>query len=44
MRNKVYRILSVLNDMNAFFKGKILQRIARRGLGKLFGKVIRKIK
>lgn len=42
-RSAAYKLLKYSNDLNAINKGKIGKRIARRGLGYIFGNLIRKI-
>lgn len=39
-RSNGYKILRVMNDINAISKGKILQRVGRRFLGRMSGKGI----
>lgn len=44
MKNFMYDVLKYSNDINAIKKGKMLPRIQRRLLGKLFGRILNKIK
>jgi hypothetical protein len=43
VRSVLYLIARILGDVNAIQKGKIEQRIGRRVLGKVFGRLIRSI-
>jgi hypothetical protein len=43
IRSILYFIARLLGDINAVQKGKIEQRIGRRILGKIFGRLIGKI-
>ena len=41
----IYKILRIINDLSAIFRGKVAQRIARRFAGRAFGKgIMRRIK
>lgn len=40
IRSLLYGIARLLGDINAFHKGRILQRIARRVAGKLTGRLL----
>ncbi|MBM7598016.1 hypothetical protein JOC34_000373 [Virgibacillus halotolerans] len=40
MKNKLYRMLRISNDINALRKGKMFKRIMRRLAGKATGKGI----
>jgi len=42
-KSEVYRALRISNDINAVVKGKIVKRIQRRVLGKIFGRIIRSL-
>ena len=41
-RSKAYKFLKYSNDYNAIKKNKIGKRVARRGLGSIFGRLIGK--
>ncbi len=43
IRNFLYTIARILGDINAVKKGKIGQRIARRGAGKITGRLLNKL-
>lgn len=42
-RSKAYKFLKYSNDLNAVSKGKVGKRVARRGLGFVFGNMIKKM-
>lgn len=42
-RSTAYKFLKYSNDLNAIKKGKVKKRIARRGMGYMFGNLIRRI-
>lgn len=44
MKNFLYKFLKYSNDINAIQKGKVSQRVQRRALGKMFGRIMNKIK
>lgn len=43
LRNILYKLARLLGDVNAIQKGKITQRILRRGAGKITGRFFQKI-
>lgn len=43
VRNILYTIARILGDINAVQKGKIGQRIARRGAGRITGSLLGKL-
>lgn len=43
MRNLLYKLARLLGDANAVKKGKVGQRVARRGAGKVTGKGLGKV-
>lgn len=43
MRNLLYKLARLLGDANAVKKGKVGQRVARRGAGKVVGKGMGKV-
>jgi hypothetical protein len=40
----IYQLLRLLNDINALLRGKVGQRLLRRGIGRVSGKIMRRIK
>ena len=42
-KSEIYRALKYSNDLNAVVKGKIVKRVQRRILGKIFGRIIRSL-
>ena len=43
-KSEIYRALKYSNDINAVSKGKVVKRVQRRLLGKVFSKIIGLIK
>lgn len=43
LRNTLYTILRIANDIRAIRQGKITQRVGRRVAGRIAGKAIRRI-
>jgi hypothetical protein len=43
IRNWLYTIAKILGDINAVKRGKVGERIQRRFLGRIFGKIMDKI-
>jgi hypothetical protein len=44
MKNFLYALLKILNDVSAVRRGRVGKRIKRRAAGRLFGKALRRIK
>jgi hypothetical protein len=40
VRSLLYGIAKLLGDINAFLKGRILERVARRAAGKVVGRLL----
>lgn len=43
LKSNIYKALKISNDINALNKGKVVKRAKRRILGKLFGKIMRRL-
>lgn len=43
MKNFLYKLLRLSNDVNAIKKGKVVRRIGRRAYGKGSGRLARKL-
>ena len=43
LKNLIYQLLKVSNDINAVQKGKVGRRVGRRVAGKATGKAMRKL-
>lgn len=43
LKSNIYKILRILNDVNAVRKGRVKQRMGRRVSGKITGRLLRKL-